>query len=402
MSSQKPPLKPLAASHKSSLPRLLLLFCCLAGGAIALVYLVQSMREFYRPGARYSEEGVEAVARKNPMEAEKKWLEGVAKDPEYSANLEQLGDLYAGEKRNSEAIAFYGRALKLTPNEGSLLLRIAQIEHRIDRDDLAYPHSKRAAELLADDANAQALYGLLEDKQGHYSAAIPPLQKALALHPEMSDALGALVNSQFAANDLVGAERTDEDWLARHPQDPFAMLWKAKIAAQKPAAPDSLKTAIEAALSAYKAMPDNLEAHRVLGQVYLNLNRPADAKLIFQDGLTIFPFAVAMLQGMVSCYARLGDAPHLETASSRLRDLNTKLDRLDHVREIVILHKGKDLKSNFELAQLESDVGHFQEAQDYFNQLEKDAPNDPQIQAAVAAFRERAKQYLQGRVRVLP
>lgn len=403
MLSQQPSLPSAPSSPKPyRFFRLVVLCCCLAGGAVALVYLVKTVREYLRPGARSYAEGMEAVARKDPDEAEKKWLQGVEKDPKYVPNLVQLGDLYATERRSQEAVLCYWRAEKLTPNDGSLLLRLARVEHLINRDDLAYPHSKRAAELLPNDATAQARYGLLEVKQGHYPAAILPLRLALTLHNETREVTDALVDSQFSSKDVAGAERTNEDWLRKHPDDPLANLWRAKIAAQKPATPDNQRITLEAAEKAYKALPDSLEAHHVLGQAYLNLNRPADAIKVFQDGIDIVPFAVDMLQGLVSGYARLRDAPHLQLVSARLKDLNSKLDRLDHVREIAILHHGKDLESNFQLAQMESEVGHFQTAQDYFNQLEQDAPNDKRIQAAAAAFRMRVKLYKQGKVRVLP
>ncbi|MCW3099762.1 MAG: Tetratricopeptide repeat [Chthonomonadaceae bacterium] len=403
MSSQKQTSNTSPVSRtRSPRSRLLLLFCCLAGGAVAVVFLSSAVRDYYRPGSRYFQEGVDALARKNPMEAEQKWRKGVEEDPTYAANSEQLGDLYTEERRYAEAAAAYSRAVKLTPNDGTLLLRLARAEHLIDRDDLAYPHSKRAAEMLPEDADAQARYGLLAHQQGHDADAISPLQKALAAHPGVSDIAEALVDAQFATHDLVGAERTDEEWLNKQPNDPFAILWRAKIALQKPTTLENSRIALEAAEKAYKALPDNLAAHSVLGQVYLNLNRPADARKVYQDGVDIFPFAIAMLQGLVNCYARLGDTPHLQQVAARLKELNMKLDRLDHVREVVILHHGKDLESNFQLAQLESDVGHFPEAQKYFDQLKKDAPNDKRIQAAAAAFQERARQYLQGKVRVLP
>ena len=403
MPSQQPSLPPPTASQPSSFPRLLLLFCCLAGGAVAIIYLLTTVRENSRPGARYLDAGIEAVARKNPAEAEKQWLLGIAKDPTYVPTIEQLGDLYAVEQRNPEAITCYRRAVKLKPNDGSLLMRLARVEHLIDRDDLAYPDSKRAAELLPEDAGAQARYGLLEVKKGDYAAAIPPLQKALALHPGMGEVVDALVASRFSSHDAVGAERTNEEWLSRQPNDPHGLLWRAKIALQNPAVTsESRSRALDAAEKAYKALPDDVEAHRVLGQTYLNLNRPADAEKVFKDGVDISPFAVDMLQGLVASYARLRDAPNLQLVSTRLKELNTKLDRLDHVREVAILHHGKDLESNFQLAQIESEVGHFPQAQEYFNQLEKDAPGDKRIQAAVAAFRQRVKLYAQGKVRVIP
>ncbi len=402
MSSQKQSLNASSAAPKPSFLRLLILFCCLSGGAVAVVYLMTTLRETYRPGARYYQEGMDAVGRKDPAEAEKKWLRGVAEDPTFAANSEQLGDLYTEERRSAEAAEYYGRAVKLTPNDGTLLLRLALAEHTMDRDDLAYPHSKRAAEMLPENADAQGRYGVLEDQKGHYAAAIPPLQKALALRPGMSEITDALVDAQSASHDLAGAERTDEEWLSRSPTDPQGLLWRAKIASQKPGTAANQKIALEAAERAYKALPDDLDAHRVLGQVYLNLNRPAEAKKVYLDGIDIFPFSVAMLQGLVNCYARLGDTSNLQLVATRLKDLNTKLDRLDHVREVVVLHHGKDLESDFQLAQLESEVGNFAMAVEYFNQVEKDAPNDKRVQKAVAAFRERVKLYKQGKVRVLP
>jgi len=374
----------------------------LAGGSVAVVFLIHTVKDYNRPGARYFQEGIDALARKNPVEAEQRWRRGVAEDPNYAANSEQLGDLYTEERRNAEAVTYYSRAVKLTPDDGALLMRLARAEHLIDRDDLAYPHSKRAAELLPENAEAQGRYGILAHQQGHDADAIPPLRKAFAAHPEVSDVSEALVDALFATHDVAGAERTNEEWLSKQPNNPLALIWRAKISTLKPPTPENLKIALDNAERAYKAQPDNLEAHRILGQAYLNLNRAADAKKVYEDGLAIFPFSVAMLQGMVNCYARLGDGPNLQLVAARLKELNTKLDRLDHVREVVILHHGKDLESNFQLAQLESEVGHFAEAQKYFDQLKKDAPTDKRIQSAAAAFQERARLYLQGKVRVIP
>ncbi len=147
----------------------------------------------------------------------------------------------ARKQRYDEAIAMARRAVKLTPNlaaaqatlgfalidgrldargarqpyrlsyelargDADILGRFGNFEARCGRFDTARPAVARAAELDPLNARAFRLVGQVEYSARNYAAVAAPIEQALKLNPEMSNANATLAMAQLMQGDLAAAE----------------------------------------------------------------------------------------------------------------------------------------------------------------------------------------------------
>ena len=71
-------------------------------------------------------------------------------------------------------------------------------------------------------------------------------------------------------------------------------------------------------------MPDNPDVYLLLGQVHLAAGRPKEALAEFQHGQRLRPDSVEIVNGLVTCYARLGDMAHAAQAAAVVQTLTTR------------------------------------------------------------------------------
>lgn len=104
----------------------------------------------------------------------------------------------------------------LRPRDPVPRLRIGftwELERRYDEAALAY---RQACQIAPDDARPYRVLGTRVLRWGEASAAVEPLERAVALGPEHAETWNALGLARYHAGDLPGAERAFRDGIARH------------------------------------------------------------------------------------------------------------------------------------------------------------------------------------------
>ena len=354
----------------------------------ALAAALWSWRQYARPGAAHLQRGLDAEAAGQTPQAEQEWLAGVQEDPGFAPVRVQLGDLYMQEQRFPEAAAQYNAAARLTPDDGTLFLKLNRADMAMKDIPGMRAAAKRAAELRPDDPDALGLYGLLEAKYEDRAGALTALRRAHQLRPDDRDYLINLVKLELRMSDFPDADRDLTPWQRAHPRDAWAGHLMAVIDAQKPSSPATVRAAIALERQAQAAMPPDMRICIVLGELYLTAGRPADALRTYRAGLRIDPNSEEMLHGLVTAYTRLGRTGQAAAAAARLLTETTRHQRITHLGDIVGL-KPADVAAWQEKAALQEQDGNFAGAGATLTQMARRDPQDPRARAALAAFYRR-------------
>ena len=378
-----------AAPRRALVP--ILLFVTLA----ALGFTAWSWRQGNRPGAVHLRAGQEAADGHQDAVAEREWRQGAQEDPDFVDDHAQLGDLYLRQQRFGEAAAEYRAAAKLTPDDGSLFLRLHHAELGARDPQAALEAIRRASELRPDDPDAAGLYGLLAARMGNRPVALSALRRAHQLRPEDGDYALELARQEMDSLDMTGAERDLGAFLKANPDNGEANRLMALLYKQKPPTPENIQAALGLADRARQALPDSPDVYLLLGQLRLSAGRTGEALQAFQKARALNPEAEEILSGLVTCYTRLHDTPHAAAAAAELQTLADRRGRLEHL-QTAVRRNPADNASRRELARLEEDSGDFPAAASNYLEAVRHAPNDPQARAALAAF------YARHRRQILP
>ncbi len=378
---------PQAAARRALVPVLLLITLA------ALGVTAWSWRQGSRPGAAHLRAGQAAADAHQDAAAEREWRQGVQEDPDFPDDHAQLGDLYLREQRFGEAAAEYRAATKLTPDDGSLYLRLHHAELGAHDPQAALEAIGRASQLRPDDPDAAGLCGLLAARMGNRPIALSALRRAHQLKPEDSDYALELARQEMDSLDMAGAERDLAAFLKAHPDDGEANRLMALLYKQKPPTPENIQAALGLAERARAALPDSPDVYLLLGQLRLAAGQTGEALRAFQTARSLNPNAEEILSGLVICYTRLHDLPRAAAAAAELQTLTARRDREEHLKTAVRRNPA-DNASRLELAQLEEESGDFPAAAGYFLEAVRRAPGDPQTQAALAAFYARHRRQL--------
>ncbi len=347
-----------------------------------------SWRQTHRPGQAWYQKGMADMAAGRTTDAEQDWLQGVHADPQAAECYGQLGDLYLQQKRYHEAALEYEAAAKITPDDSTLFLRLNRAELGDHNLKAALAASKRAAQLRPDDPDAWGLYGLVAVKGSDEGTALAALSRALNLRPNDADYLLPLVRVKIDRLDMDGAEHDLSPYVRLHPTDPEACFLMATLINQKPHTPENVQTALDYARRAQAGLPDDRRVVSLLGDILMNANRPAEALPFFQAGLRQVPNAEPMLQGLVTCYTRLGQPQKAAPFAAQLQAITIRRQTIDHVKELVAFNPAS-IETRLRLAYLQEEDGDFDDAASSYQKAVQQAPHDPRARPALAAFYRR-------------
>lgn len=378
-----PPLTP----HKKPPARLwraLGLALLLAACAASFWY----WRQYARPGASHDRQAQQDAAEGRPGDAEREWLQGIREDASYAPCYVHLGDLYMQARRFPDAVTEYNAAAKLAPGDGMLFLQLNRADLAVHDVRGAEAAAKRAADLLPDNADAAGLYGLLEVQQKNNPAALAPLRRAHHLRPSDRDYLLALVPIEIEDVAFAQAQSDLAPYLQAHPTDYWACHLMAVIFELKSHDPADWKTALAYEQRAAAGLPGDPRVYLTLGDLYLDLDRPADALSAFQTGQRLLPNSEAMWHGLVGSYSRLGEKRQAAAATLALQRLAARHQRITYLQEQMILRPA-DAVPGLALARLEEEDGDDGAARSILMDLLRQAPHDPRPHRALADFYQR-------------
>jgi tetratricopeptide (TPR) repeat protein len=130
--------------------------------------------------------GVVAFGEGQLQEAQEQFQIVLAEDPEDAAAIHYLGLIAGAEGKPDEAIELFRRALALSPDETDLRFDLGAALLEAGRNQEALETFEEVLKREPDRARAHLFAGIAEYRLRDYSAAIPHLEKAVELDPELS------------------------------------------------------------------------------------------------------------------------------------------------------------------------------------------------------------------------
>lgn len=363
-------------------------------GLGATGYGLRSWQQANRAGVQRYQKGVEAMEAGSYSGAEQQWLQGIEEDPAYADNYESLGIMYEALLRHPEAAKYYQKAVSLSPDNGQLWKRLAKMALQIGDNDLALKASARTAALLIDDAEAQGEYGILAAGRQSRDAALKALSRAHELAPDKQRYLTALVAVLLDGDDVPGAERVLVPYLKRHPDDGEVNYLMAEVYNHKPRTPENVRLAIQYAEKARTKELANPRVYLTLGQLYLDSQQVQKALEVYEQARQFDPNNVAVISGLMQCYARLGDTAKHRATAALVKKIIARDDLKTRLRHALGFNQ-KDVKAALQLGEISEAEKNYERARSYFDHAAQSAPKDPQVVQARNDFYSRMRQRVQ-------
>ncbi len=366
--------------------------------AVAVAALGFSLWGYFRPGAVHYRAGADALAAHHAGVAEREWRAGAAADPGYEPCAEALADLCFTLLRYEDAAVWYERAMRLAPNDAMLALRLSKTRHSLHQLGPALAAAKRAAELEPRNGEMLGAYGILLSEHFDKGQAMSVLRRAVQLAPNEEAFQVALAKTEMDTSDYASAERHLTGFLQKHPGNPNACMDMAAIYLQKPRTLENLRATLQYAQTAYAGNPNDPRAFIILGQAYLGLGQVQDALQVYLAGYDRKPSDENVLNGLITCYARLGDTTRRDAVTRIFKQVSSRHNRIEHLKHVVGFNH-HDRNAALELSRLHESDNDVRAASALYQGMRGEFPGDPEVTAAadrfaarVQAARERARQ----------
>jgi tetratricopeptide (TPR) repeat protein len=210
------------------------------------------------------------------------------------------GDQFVAQKRYTEAIVLYRKALQYDPRYAEAHAKLARAYDRAGDPFNAAQEFIRTADLMPGDADAQVHAGVFLLAGGAFEDAKDRALKALAVKPSHVEAQLLLAQSLAKMKDLNGAIDQVEKTLKADASEPLVLstLADLRVAQGNPkAAEDAFKRAVA-------ADPKSVPASLGLGQFYMAAGRAADAEQWLKTALTIEPGNTVANRTLAALYLR--------------------------------------------------------------------------------------------------
>jgi arylsulfatase A-like enzyme/Tfp pilus assembly protein PilF len=182
-----------------------------------------------------------------------------------------LGGLYAKQRRYTEAIASYARALKIKPDYDLAVFNLANMYRRMGNDDAALAGFQRYLAIDAKDAYVHYQMGEIYLDRGDVARAEQSFSTALAIDPNVAQATNALGVIAFQRGDTDTAERLVNEALAKKADVRLAHYNLALIAEKR----GDLQLAEKEYLLELEAHPDSFRAAFNLSRLYEQIGEPS-------------------------------------------------------------------------------------------------------------------------------
>jgi len=199
--------------------------------------------------------------------------------------------LQAGDHRDAHALI--RKALALRPNDGSALINLGIVLHRLGKLSEALQTFDQGMKTRSDDPSAHNNLGNLLRDMKRYEAALESFGRALTLNPHN---VLAYANRGTVLRDLDRLEEALMDFdqaLTRAPNYAIAHYKKGEILSELRRVPEALAH-LDAAL---RLEPDNAVFHASRGGVFQDVKNLDDALRDFDEAIRLQPQAARYHQG---------------------------------------------------------------------------------------------------------
>jgi tetratricopeptide (TPR) repeat protein len=233
------------------------------------------------PDADLQKAGLQALDRQDYAQAQQDFSRLAADDPKDYAALFNLALAESGLKRDADAVEHYKQVLALKPGLYEAELNLGILELRLHEGAEAVAQLQDAAKQKPAAARPQRYLGEALLSRGDYPGAEAAFENTLKLDPKMSVAELGLGQSLLHQDKLDEALPHYKQAVALDPANKSFLLEIATAFSKS-------NRQVEAA-DLLAQFPDDAGAREALGNLYLEMNRPADAVTQFEAAGRISP-----------------------------------------------------------------------------------------------------------------
>ncbi|HPL64066.1 MAG TPA: tetratricopeptide repeat protein [Syntrophales bacterium] len=247
-----------------------------------------------------------------------------------------MGALLASTGKDDEALAHYGEALRIKPDDADTHYNIGNILARRGQTDEAVSHYREAIRFRPDSAGAHNNLGIALGRKGDNEGAIAHFREAIRINPGFED---ALKNLQVAMNKMDKTKRPSaveqtagitEGTENRDVRAGLEMVRKG-----------DLDAAVRQFRKALNANPDSLEALTNLGLALAHQGKIDEAIPFFRKALKIKPELPEVHNSLGVALARTGKT---DEAVSHLRQairINPKFAKAHNSLGVILARTGR-------------------------------------------------------------
>jgi len=244
-----------------------------------LVLVAGGVPTFAQDARAAYEDGLRAQGTEDYPLAVEKFKEALAANPSYAEPMEGLAQSFLLMGEYDEAYRYVAMALVHDRNNPDLAVLEGRI--KIGQGDTAAARSLFNSVLADQPNNVEARMGLSEADiaDGRMRTALSGYAQSLKLAPESTRAILSLAQLSDELGDPASAGKYYELALKSHSADPHVQLAAARWYART----GDFSTAEKHAQIALSLAPDWDQARSLLGEIYLQTDRAADAASVLRD-----------------------------------------------------------------------------------------------------------------------
>jgi tetratricopeptide (TPR) repeat protein len=229
------------------------------------------------------------------------WRDVTIKSPANGRGLMNYGLTLMSKGQTAEALNYFERALRYTPNYYILEINLGIADGELHRDAEAQAHFFRAMQLAPNDAQPDFYYGRWLATKGRLGEAVARFQAAIVRNRDYLDPRYALMQAYWDSGMQPAAKALAADTLQMAPGDVTALRFlNGQAAAQ--ALPDP----VAAAESLVKLAP-TADNYLNLSLAYERAKRPRDCITAAEQALQLHPGFALAYNNIAAAHMDMGD-----------------------------------------------------------------------------------------------
>ncbi|MDQ3813631.1 MAG: tetratricopeptide repeat protein [Armatimonadota bacterium] len=359
------------------------------------------------PVRRHIDTGVRLLQSGQNGAAEREWREAVRLDPDNAHAWELLGDFYLAAESWPAAREAFHHVLKLRPGTPDLYGRLAYCDIGLNDLQAAQQHAQAELQQDSDDIAALRVMAVVT-KSNHPEEHLKYLRRLAELQPQDVEALAALASQLTVRYEYDQARPLIDRILRLDPNYHFAYLLRGLAYFNQDPTPQGLAQAAANFQKVLELKPQDVEAHRYLGRIYLRLGKPRQAIEHFEAVGRGRPYASAHFLELANAYRKAGDVRRADEFRRRfttLKQLNFRMvalhDRIEREPKkfenylqlgLLLLHSIEADADSYYLYHFRYVKQEIKDPESYLKKALELRPRDPR---ALAAMRQLERAYVQ-------
>ena len=355
-------------------------------GAAILLWAVMLIRQTAsRQVQKHIEAGMEFVRKREPVGAEREWLEAVKLSPNNAGVWDLLSDLYIGTEQWSKGMNALRQVLRTSPTRPYIYSRMAACALRMSNEIEAQRLAQEEIKRNPGDEASLTILAFLSNMQDNTPDQINYLQRLLDRSPNNPETLHALTQAYREAGKYTEMLQSAERLVSVLPADGYGYAMRGAARFEVDASPAGLARCEADLKKALETEPYFAFARFTLGRVYLRAGRYPEAVVELEQAQQLYPDKMDVPFELANAYARAGQPAKSQESRQRFETLRQAATEVDVLQKQCSLDKN-NFAAFLRLGKIVLRNQDYRKAYYYLQHAVELKPKDPEAQAAYQAM----------------